>query len=129
MAVAGDPGPRQTFRMNPRRYTLAGAILTAVAGLGFLTVADDFRHRGEFFAVLGVLFSGLALLLAGLHPRGSAVLAPQWIPLGIALGEVAGAAFDRVPTGVMLGTALGILLARQRRERATDPAETSATQE
>ncbi len=109
----GRPGPTSNIR-----FKAAGAILVVVAGVGFLTVADELRHIGEFMAVLGILVSGVALLIAGFRPGVSRVLAPQWAPVGIALGMLGGAAVDRVVLGVVLGAGLGLVLAVAFRARA-----------
>jgi hypothetical protein len=101
--------------MNARISLPLGGALVAVALIGFLTVADDLRHTGEFFAVLGILVSGAALLVAGWFPRAASVLALAWVPVGIALGALAGALTDRVVLGVCIGTAAGLVLARLRR--------------
>lgn len=111
--------------MSSRRLIVLGGILIAVAGVGFLTVADELRHIGEFFAVLGILVAGICLLLAGLYPRLSSKMALQWAPLGIALGAVAGAAVDRAVLGVSLGCLSGLFLAYFRRTRLKVPARTS----
>ena len=39
----------------------AGIFLIAVAGIGFLTVADDLRHVGELVGVSAVGFVGVVL--------------------------------------------------------------------
>jgi hypothetical protein len=104
--------------MSHRGYTAIGTVLVVAALAGFLTVADDIRHTGEFFAVAGVFVSGLAFLGAGVYPQLSTVVALQWLPPGVALGFVCGAAADRVAVGVCSGAALGVLLAWFRRERS-----------
>jgi hypothetical protein len=101
----------------PRRWTQLGTLLVALALLGFLTVADELRHLGEFAAVLGLLLAGLACLLAGRFPAWATHGALQWVPVGIALGMGLGLAADREPLGVALGTLLGLALARARRTR------------
>jgi len=103
--------------MHSRTRLALGGALVAIAFIGFLTVADELRHIGEFFAVLGLLLSGAALLVAGWFPRTAFVLALSWVPLGIALGELVGAFTDRVVLGVSIGTAVGLVLARLRRTR------------
>lgn len=97
------------------RVVLIGSILVALGLVGYLTVADDLRHLGEFFGVSSVLVSGLALLLAGLFPRWASTLALSWVPLGIGVGLIIGALVNEVPLGAVLGVALGLLLARARR--------------
>ena len=41
---------------------IAGIILIALAVVGFLTVADDFRHVGELIGVGAILLAGILLL-------------------------------------------------------------------
>src|SRR5512144_2476419 len=104
--------------MSPRVSSALGLVLIVAAVAGFVTVADDSRHTGELFAVAGILISGVALLAAGTYTRASSVVALQWLPVGIGLGMLCGAAADKVALGVSLGTALGLLLARVRRDRS-----------
>ncbi len=103
--------------MSSPTKTILGCVLLATACLGFLTVADDLRHTGELFAVLGVLLSGLALLVAGRYPGIAPGLGLQWLPLGVAAGALGGALVDRVAAGVSVGVLLGLLLARLARPR------------
>ena len=105
--------------MSRRTYLTLGIALVTTPLVGFLTVADDIRHTGEFFAVLGILLSGVALLVAGVLPRALSVLALHWIPVGIALGALVGAFTDNVAPGVSVGAVLGLVLARLRRSRAS----------
>ncbi len=42
-----------------------GAALVVLAVMGFLTVADDWRHTGKLLGVGSVLVAGVALLLVG----------------------------------------------------------------
>jgi hypothetical protein len=97
--------------MRTTKYKVAGGILVAIAGIGFLTVADELRHIGEFFGVLGILLSGMAFLVAGFVPRASTMFALQWVAMGIGAGMIGGAATDRMVAGVSVGTAFGLLLA------------------
>lgn len=39
-----------------------GVLLVVMAIVGFLTVADDLRHKGELFAVGSILVCGLVLV-------------------------------------------------------------------
>ncbi len=41
---------------------LLGGLLVASGIVGFLTVADDLRHKGELLAVGSILIAGLILL-------------------------------------------------------------------
>lgn len=94
-----------------RASIAVGSVLTIAAFVGFATVADDARHSGEFFAVLGLLLSGLAILASGLFPKLRRFLALQWVGAGIAAGLLLGALLDRVALGFAAGMALGLCLA------------------
>lgn len=108
------------FRMSWRAktfYKIAGSALIVVAGIGFLTVADEFRHTGELAGVTGILVAGIAVALAGFVPRISSTVALQWVAPGVALGLFIGAVMDRavlaVTGGVIFGLALAFLLHRR----------------
>ncbi len=105
--------------MSRRAYLTLGCLLVTVALVGFITVADDIRHTGELFVVLGILFSGAALGVAGLFPRVLSVLALHWVPAGVAVGAIVGVVTDRVMYGVSVGSAAGLVLARLRRSRGS----------
>jgi hypothetical protein len=96
-----------------------GSLLVIIACAGFATVADDFRHSGEFFAVSGILVSGFAFLASGLFPKLQSFLALQWIGAGIAVGLLFGAFLDRVALGLGAGLGLGLLLAYFHRNRGS----------
>jgi hypothetical protein len=104
--------------LGASRYKLAGGALVALAGIGFLTVADELRHIGELFGVLGILLSGVAFLLAGFFPKASSLIALQWVAVGIGIGMIGGAATDRMVAGVCVGTLLGLLLGYYMRSRS-----------
>lgn len=99
-------------------FAILGSVLIVASAIGLFTVADELRHTGELFGVLAVLLCGVSLVLAGLCPRLSPVVALQWAPVGILLGALVGSVVDRVVVGVLAGSLLGILLARRRRTRA-----------
>jgi len=103
-----------------------GIILIAVALVGFLSVADDLRHRGEFFAVSGTLLSGIAFYVSGRFSRFATHLLLVWVPVGIAVGMLIGAIIDEEVLGVSIGLLFGLLLARLRRRRGASPAATVA---
>ena len=46
------------------RIRIAGTLMVAVAVVGFMTVADDLRHKGELIGVGTILLVGLLLLAA-----------------------------------------------------------------
>jgi hypothetical protein len=99
-----------------------GITLIVVALVGFLSVADDLHHSGEFFAVTGTLLSGVALYLSGRFSRIAAHLSLAWAPVGIAVGML----IDEEVVGVCVGSSFGLLLARKRRRRESSPAATAA---
>jgi hypothetical protein len=103
--------------MTPATLKFAGAALVAVAVAGFLTVADDWRHAGEFAAVAAVFVAGLAWFAAGRFPHWRAHVALAWLPVGLGIGLLAGAALDRMAFGAATGLVLGLWLARVRRVR------------
>ena len=105
--------------MNLVKYKVAGGGLIALAGIGFITVADDLRHTGELFGVLGILLAGITLLIAGFWPKASSMLALQWVAAGIGIGMVGGAALDRMVAGVCVGAALGLVMAYALRSRSS----------
>ena len=106
--------------IRTNRYKIAGLVLAALACIGFLTVADEFRHIGELFGVIGILLSGIAFLIAGFFPKLSTVLALQWVAVGIGSGMIGGAASDRMVAGVCVGTVLGLVLGFFFRSRLSD---------
>jgi hypothetical protein len=96
-------------KTRSRWNTTIGVVLVTAAALGFLTVADDLRHKGELAGVGGVLLAGCVLLVAGMNHPATRGLALHWVAVGIGIGIVAGAAFDHVLAGVGGGAALGAL--------------------
>ena len=112
--------------MKPKFSIFIGIALIAVALIGFLSVADDLRHRGEFFAVTGTLLSGVALYASGRFSRIAAHLSLAWVPVGIAVGMLIGAIIDEEVAGVCIGSSFGLLLARLRRRRESSPTTTVA---
>jgi hypothetical protein len=85
-----------------------GSLLVAVALVGFLTVADDLRHSGEFFVVSGILLSGLAFLTWALLPRLRRYLDLRWLGAGVAPGLLLGTVLDRAALGLGVGLVLGL---------------------
>jgi hypothetical protein len=96
-------------KTRSRWNTTIGVVLVMAGALGFLTVADDLRHKGELAGVGGVLSAGCVLLVAGMNPPATRGLALHWVAVGIGIGIVAGAAFDHVLAGVGGGAALGAI--------------------
>ena len=102
-----------------------GLGLTAIALVGFLTVADELNHSGEFFAVTGILVSGVALYVAGRFSHIAAHLSLVWVPVGIGVGMLTGAMIDEEVIGVCVGLSFGLLLARMFRRRSVHQARLS----
>jgi hypothetical protein len=80
--------------MRQRASRIIGISLTVIAQVAFFTVADDLHHVGEFFAVTGVICSGLALFIAGQFPHLVRRFALGWMPVGIGIGILAGGLTD-----------------------------------
>ena len=110
--------------MKPRFSTFIGAGLMAIALVGFLSIADDLHHSGEFFAVTGILVSGVALYISGRFSQVAAHLSLAWVPVAISVGMLTGAMVDEVGIGVCAGLSFGLLLARMFRQRKCSPRPT-----
>ena len=98
---------------------IAGFFLVLVGIIGFLTVADDLRHVGEFIGVVSILFSGLMLLSGSFEHRLTRFLPVRWIALGVLSGIILGAGLDKmfigVAIGLITGTLVGFALTRKHR--------------
>lgn len=103
-----------------------GVVLIAIALAGFLSIAGELRHRGEFFAVIGVLVSGVALYVSGRCSHIAAHLFLAWVPVGIGVGMLIGAMIDEEVIGVCLGFSFGLLFARMFRRRSCSSSENLA---
>src|SRR4030095_6616401 len=113
--------------MKPRFSTFIGVGLIAMALVGFLSIADDLHHGGEFFAVTGILISGVALYISGRFSQIAAHLSLPWVPVGIGVGMLTGAMIDEEVIGVCAGLSFGLLLARMFRRRKGSPRPTVAS--
>jgi uncharacterized membrane protein YfcA len=98
-----------------------GVGLIAIALVGFLSVADDLHHSGEFFAVTSILVSGVALYVSGRFSHIAPHLSLAWVPLGIGAGMLIGAMIDEEVIDVCIGLSFGLLLARMLRRRKCLP--------
>ena len=112
--------------MKPRFLMSIGVGLIAIALAGFLSVADELDHSGEFFAVTGILVSGIALYVSGRFSNIAAHLSLAWFPVGIGVGMLTGAMIDEEVIGVCVGLSFGLLLARMFRRRQCPPGATVA---
>ena len=51
------------------KLRVPGIILTLLGLIGFLTIADDLRHKGELLGVGSILMCGLVLLAVSFGPK------------------------------------------------------------
>jgi hypothetical protein len=93
-------------------YRLSGGILVLIAIIGYMTVADELHHFGEFLGVTCILVSGLILLLIESRVNRFKNLALQWIAVSlIACIPVGGIIYDNMPLGIVTGLTAGVVLA------------------
>lgn len=103
--------------MKAKASILVGGLLTAMALIGYLTVADELHHLGELFAVTGIFVSGVSLLIAGFYPGVARVLVLPWVAICIGLGMFASLPIDQEVAGVCVGAVVGVFLAYLFRHR------------
>jgi hypothetical protein len=93
-------------------YRIIGIFLIIIAAVGYLTVADDLRHTGEFIGVSSILLSGIILLFVDSKLAISRRLSLQWIAIFILLSiPFGGVILDNMPLGTGIGIVIGILFA------------------
>jgi hypothetical protein len=93
-------------------YRIFGVILIVFAGFGFLTVADDLRHAGEFIGVAALLLSGIILYFVKSLKGIIRNFAIEWVAFGILFGiPFGGIVLDNMIFGVLTGIVLGIVMA------------------
>ncbi|OGU58754.1 MAG: hypothetical protein A2V66_01420 [Ignavibacteria bacterium RBG_13_36_8] len=93
-------------------YKILGVLLILFSLIGFLTVADEFRHMGEFIGVSSILFSGIIMMNAESNFTIFKHISIQWIAFGVLAGiPLGGILLDNMPVGVGTGMVIGILLA------------------
>ncbi len=103
-----------TSQAPPRRLVLvAGIILVGLSLVGYATVADDFRHVGEFAGVSALLLGGLALI-GDAYFVMARWLALRWVSAGVLLGAMLGTAADATLAGCVAGLAVGVAVAYAR---------------
>ena len=101
--------------VRSRWLVVLGFVLVTLGIIGFATVADDLRHKGEIWGTASLLSAGLCLLLEGYGPDLFRRLALRWLALGLLVGIPVGAWLDKMPAGIAMCAAPGLALAYLRR--------------
>jgi hypothetical protein len=93
-------------------YRLSGAILLVCSLLGYIFVADELHHFGEFLGVTCILFAGLVFLVIDTKSNIFSGLALQWISLGLLISiPIGGVVLDNMPLGITICFLIGLVLA------------------
>ena len=93
-------------------YKILGIILSIFAIIGYLTLADDMRHTGEFIGVSSVLISGIIFMFVENKTPILKRFSLQWIAICILLSvPLGGVLFDDMILALCFGIVIGILLA------------------
>jgi hypothetical protein len=91
-------------------YKIIGILLIIIAVIGYFTMADEFRHMGEFIGVSGILLSGIILLFVESKLVISKRLSLQWIAIFILLSiPFGGILLDNMLLGIGVGLLIGTL--------------------
>ena len=93
-----------------------GVCMVALSLVGYLTVADDLRHVGEFAGVSALLLAGVALV-GDAYRVLARVLALRWVAAGVLLGSTLGTSIDATAAGLGLGLTAGVAVALLRAEQ------------
>lgn len=100
------------MKTSIRFYKIIGIILCIFAIIGYLTVADDIRHTGEFIGVSTVLISGIIFIFVDNKILILKRLSIQWIAICILLSIPLGSVLlDNMILSIGIGIVTGILLA------------------
>ena len=93
-------------------YRIIGALLVLIGITGYLTVADELRHYGEFLGVTGIFVSGLIFLLIDLKLHIFRNIALQWIAIFLLACIPFGAiVLNNLPLGLCIGLIFGVVSA------------------
>lgn len=100
-------------------YRALGLILVICGIAGYLTVADELRHMGEFIGVSSIMIAGMIFLMVDSKTRIAGNLAIQWIAFGLLAGiPFGGIVLDNmllgVGSGICVGVATAFLLRRKK---------------
>jgi uncharacterized membrane protein len=94
-----------------RFYRITGIAMILMALLGYLTLADELRHIGEFLAVTAILIAGLALAAASFPNPLSRRFALEWLAVGVIVGAFVGGLIDNMYVGLAVGMIVGVVTA------------------
>jgi hypothetical protein len=93
-------------------YRLSGVILLVCSLLGYIFVADELHHFGEFLGVTCILFAGLIFLVIDLQLNIFKGLAIQWISIGLLISiPIGSVVLDNMPLGIAVCFLIGLVLA------------------
>jgi hypothetical protein len=99
-------------------YKLIGVILLVCSLLGYIFVADELHHFGEFLGVTCILLAGLIFLVIDTKLNIFKGFAIQWIALGLLLSiPIGGVVLDNMPLGIATCFLMGFVLAYVFRKR------------
>ena len=94
-------------------YRLFGVILLVCSLLGYIFVADELHHFGEFLGVTCILFAGLIFLVIDTKLNIFTLGFLISIPIG-------GVVLDNMPLGITICSLIGLVLAYVFGKRATN---------
>lgn len=93
-------------------YKLVGACLVLCGVFGYLTVADEWRHTGEFLTVSGIFLAGIILLIVGFKLKVFEKLSLQWLAYCILISiAIGGIVLDNILLSLGFGIGIGLILA------------------
>ena len=93
--------------MARRALALAAIALFTIGALGFFTYADDWRHQGEVAAAFGFILAGASLFASTFHSMRQL----RWLAVAVLAGLLVGVALDATAAGLVVGFAVGALVA------------------
>jgi hypothetical protein len=93
-------------------FRLFGVILLICSLFGYIFVADELHHFGEFLGVTCILFVGLIFLVTDTKLNIFKGLAIQWISIGLLISiPIGGVVLDNMPLGITICFLIGLVLA------------------
>jgi cbb3-type cytochrome oxidase subunit 3 len=101
---------------------IAGIFLIVFAIIGYLTIADDLRHKGELFGVTCVLLAGIMLLINSVKVKFISNLALHWISICLlACIPIGSYVLDNMILAMIIALILGLGLAYFFRKQNSHP--------